>query len=368
MVALAKASSLGGAAFGGLAAGFLVYTAGFLNLTVPRHDAIAAAVTLAAAAILVAAGAVPGALLPGAIRRPEMTTDVARGYPDRRCPVPGEDWNIDDTPRGPERRIPPGSGSGVVGAGPGRQQRSRPRWAGRAMRSSRCPPCPTASVRRARRDLPGVAIRPPPEVVAAADLVLLTVPDDVLPGLVTGLAATGAALEGRLLAHTSGRHGLAVLEPGGPGRRAAAGPAPGDDLHRAPGRHRPAGRDQLRGHRARPAPAGRRGAGGRDGRRAGVHRRGAAGPLPRGAGQRGQPPGHPGRAGRRPAAGGRRGRAGADARPAAGRRARQRAATRRRRPDRPGRARRRRHRGQPHRARCGPPRRRRCPPTWPWPG
>jgi hypothetical protein len=55
MVALAKASSLGGAAVGGLAAGFLAYTAGFLNLTVPRHDAIAAAVTVAAAAILVAA-------------------------------------------------------------------------------------------------------------------------------------------------------------------------------------------------------------------------------------------------------------------------------------------------------------------------
>ena len=69
------------------------------------------------------------------------------------------------------------------------------------------------SVRRVRRNLPGVAIRPPPEVVAAADLVLLTVPDDVLPGLVTGLAATGTPLEGRLVAHASGRHGLAVLEP-----------------------------------------------------------------------------------------------------------------------------------------------------------
>ena len=69
------------------------------------------------------------------------------------------------------------------------------------------------SVRRARRNLPGVPIRPPPEVVAAADLVLLTVPDDVLPGLVAGLAATGAALEGRLVAHASGRHGLAVLDP-----------------------------------------------------------------------------------------------------------------------------------------------------------
>jgi predicted short-subunit dehydrogenase-like oxidoreductase (DUF2520 family) len=69
------------------------------------------------------------------------------------------------------------------------------------------------SLRRAERDLPGVAIMPPPEVVAAADLALLTVPDDVLPGLVAGLAATGTALAGRLLAHTSGRHGLAVLEP-----------------------------------------------------------------------------------------------------------------------------------------------------------
>lgn len=55
MAALAKASSLGGAAFGGLAAGFLAYTAGFLGLAVPRHDAINAAATVVAAAILVAA-------------------------------------------------------------------------------------------------------------------------------------------------------------------------------------------------------------------------------------------------------------------------------------------------------------------------
>jgi predicted short-subunit dehydrogenase-like oxidoreductase (DUF2520 family) len=49
--------------------------------------------------------------------------------------------------------------------------------------------------------------------VASADLVLMTVPDDVLPGLVAGLAATGAAVEGRLIAHASGRHGLGVLDP-----------------------------------------------------------------------------------------------------------------------------------------------------------
>ena len=65
----------------------------------------------------------------------------------------------------------------------------------------------------AQRMLPGVPVKPPPEVLAAADLVLLTVPDDVLPGLVSGLAGTGAAVAGLLLAHTSGRHGAAVLEP-----------------------------------------------------------------------------------------------------------------------------------------------------------
>src|ERR1700689_3696216 len=70
-----------------------------------------------------------------------------------------------------------------------------------------------ASIRRIEQRLPGVAIRHPPEVVASADLVLMTVPDDVLPGLVAGLAATGAAVEGRLIAHASGRHGLRGLDP-----------------------------------------------------------------------------------------------------------------------------------------------------------
>jgi predicted short-subunit dehydrogenase-like oxidoreductase (DUF2520 family) len=69
------------------------------------------------------------------------------------------------------------------------------------------------SLTRIERSLPDVPVRLPEEVVAASDLVLVTVPDDVLPGLVTGLASTGAELAGRLLAHVSGRHGLAVLEP-----------------------------------------------------------------------------------------------------------------------------------------------------------
>jgi predicted short-subunit dehydrogenase-like oxidoreductase (DUF2520 family) len=70
-----------------------------------------------------------------------------------------------------------------------------------------------ASLQRAARMLPGVPVRRPQEVLAAADLVLLTVPDDVLPGLVAGLSTTGTPLEGRLVAHTSGSHGIAVLAP-----------------------------------------------------------------------------------------------------------------------------------------------------------
>lgn len=70
-----------------------------------------------------------------------------------------------------------------------------------------------ASVARARRMLPDAAIKRPGEVLAESGLVLLTVPDDALPGLVSGLAATGAPMEGRLLAHASGSHGIRLLEP-----------------------------------------------------------------------------------------------------------------------------------------------------------
>lgn len=67
--------------------------------------------------------------------------------------------------------------------------------------------------RRADELLPDVPVTEPAEVLARADLVLLTVPDDVLPGLVEGLAGTGAVRTGQLLVHTSGRYGAAVLEP-----------------------------------------------------------------------------------------------------------------------------------------------------------
>jgi len=70
-----------------------------------------------------------------------------------------------------------------------------------------------ASLDRVHRHLPGVPVFRPERVVADADLVLLTVPDDALPGLVRGLAATEVPMAGRLIAHASGRHGLAVLDP-----------------------------------------------------------------------------------------------------------------------------------------------------------
>lgn len=70
-----------------------------------------------------------------------------------------------------------------------------------------------ASRRRAAALLPSVPLVPPAEVMARAELVLLTVPDDALPGLVEGLVETGAVRPGVLLVHTSGRFGADVLAP-----------------------------------------------------------------------------------------------------------------------------------------------------------
>jgi predicted short-subunit dehydrogenase-like oxidoreductase (DUF2520 family) len=70
-----------------------------------------------------------------------------------------------------------------------------------------------ASRQRIESHLSGAPVLQPEDIVAAADLVLLTVPDDALSGLVRGLVATDAPLTGRMLAHASGLHGLAVLEP-----------------------------------------------------------------------------------------------------------------------------------------------------------
>jgi predicted short-subunit dehydrogenase-like oxidoreductase (DUF2520 family) len=61
--------------------------------------------------------------------------------------------------------------------------------------------------------LPGVDVAKPTDVARASELLLLTVPDDMLSNVVTMLSASGAIHAGQVVVHTSGRHGLAVLEP-----------------------------------------------------------------------------------------------------------------------------------------------------------
>ena len=70
-----------------------------------------------------------------------------------------------------------------------------------------------ASRRRIADLLPGVAVLKPSAVARACDLLLLTVPDDMLPNVVTMLSASGAIHDDQYVVHTSGRHGLAVLAP-----------------------------------------------------------------------------------------------------------------------------------------------------------
>jgi predicted short-subunit dehydrogenase-like oxidoreductase (DUF2520 family) len=61
--------------------------------------------------------------------------------------------------------------------------------------------------------LPGVPVAKPTAVARAADVLLLTVPDDMLANVVVSLADAGALHAGQYVVHTSGRHGLAVLAP-----------------------------------------------------------------------------------------------------------------------------------------------------------
>jgi predicted short-subunit dehydrogenase-like oxidoreductase (DUF2520 family) len=61
--------------------------------------------------------------------------------------------------------------------------------------------------------LPDVTVAKPSAVARACDVLLLTVPDDMLGNVVRTLADAGALHEGQYVVHTSGRHGLAVLQP-----------------------------------------------------------------------------------------------------------------------------------------------------------
>lgn len=66
---------------------------------------------------------------------------------------------------------------------------------------------------RAAQLLPGVPVAPADVVARGCSLLLLAVPDHALAGLVGGLAETDALRPGQLVAHTSGRDGVGVLEP-----------------------------------------------------------------------------------------------------------------------------------------------------------
>lgn len=116
---------------------------------------------------------------------------------------------------------PPGRlGVGVVGAGRvGAVLGSALRAAGHTVVGASG--ISEASRERIETLLPGVPNLTVDEVVERAELVLLAVPDDVLPELVTGLAEVGAWQPGQLVVHTSGSHGAAVLDPA---RRAGAIP------------------------------------------------------------------------------------------------------------------------------------------------
>jgi predicted short-subunit dehydrogenase-like oxidoreductase (DUF2520 family) len=70
-----------------------------------------------------------------------------------------------------------------------------------------------ASRTRIETLLPGVPVRKPSAVARACDLLLLTVPDDMLENVVSMLSASGAIRPGQHVVHTSGKHGLAVLQP-----------------------------------------------------------------------------------------------------------------------------------------------------------
>jgi predicted short-subunit dehydrogenase-like oxidoreductase (DUF2520 family) len=75
---------------------------------------------------------------------------------------------------------------------------------------------PAAGESDASRDridalLPGVRRAKPTDVARSCDLLLLTVPDDMLENVVTTMVGAGAIRSGQVVCHTSGRHGLSVL-------------------------------------------------------------------------------------------------------------------------------------------------------------
>ncbi|MGN6160192.1 MAG: Rossmann-like and DUF2520 domain-containing protein [Marmoricola sp.] len=70
----------------------------------------------------------------------------------------------------------------------------------------------TLSRERAHTLLSGVPICKPTEVARRSELLLLTVPDDMLANVATQLVGAGAIQPGTRVVHTSGRHGQAAID------------------------------------------------------------------------------------------------------------------------------------------------------------
>lgn len=69
------------------------------------------------------------------------------------------------------------------------------------------------SKERAQAILPDVPVLDVPVIVERSELVLIAVPDEELPGLISGLAAAGAWQPGQIVLHTSAVYGVDVLGP-----------------------------------------------------------------------------------------------------------------------------------------------------------
>ncbi|MGC4935509.1 Rossmann-like and DUF2520 domain-containing protein [Gordonia sp. DT30] len=69
------------------------------------------------------------------------------------------------------------------------------------------------SRRRVAQRLPESAVLDLADVVARSELLIISVPDAVLPSVIDDVAATGALRPGTLVAHTAGAHGIGILSP-----------------------------------------------------------------------------------------------------------------------------------------------------------